>query len=543
MRLLLLFGLAVSAFGQCGPLILNPVTGLLDCTGIKTGATGPAGPTGPTGLTGPTGPTGAGTTGATGPTGVAGATGPTGPSGPTGATGPSGPTGPTGTNGTNGTTGATGPSGPTGATGATGTAGSAPGSDTQCIFNDGGAFGADAGCTYNKSTDALTLVGSVKAASFTSGGATAGECDGGTAGCVQIGQGTAPTALGTTAVQIVGPASVTSYRVLLPGASTTGFLLGTDSSNINTWSFVGFSGTGNVARVTSPAFTTPDLGTPSAINLTNATTFPTAVIRQNQTNTAGTSMTLDLSAITTASGFKVQVGAGLTTAVNGGIGYDSTNNMLHAAQSAADAKIPQFTITPANDDCVKWVVSGSNYKLGSAGGVCGSGAAGLGAPLYSQSFSSQTSVALTHNYGTTNVQVQCFDGGTPAVMIGPNSLALTDSNTVTVTFTTSQSGKCTVSASGGSGTSVASKATSFSFAVGDGTILCDATSGNVTGTLPTAVGISGRIYNFKKIDSSGNSCILATTSSQTIDGSTTNTITTQYNSRTLVSDGANWSLI
>lgn len=33
------------------------------------------------------------------------------------------------------------------------------GADTQVQFNDGGAFGGDAGLTYNKTTDALTLAG------------------------------------------------------------------------------------------------------------------------------------------------------------------------------------------------------------------------------------------------------------------------------------------------------------------------------------------------------------------------------------------------
>lgn len=47
---------------------------------------------------------------------------------------------------------------------------SVPGSDTQVIFNDGGAFGADAGLTYNKTTDALTLAGLLNIA-----GAAAGQ--------------------------------------------------------------------------------------------------------------------------------------------------------------------------------------------------------------------------------------------------------------------------------------------------------------------------------------------------------------------------------
>ena len=35
------------------------------------------------------------------------------------------------------------------------------GADTQVQFNDGGAFGADTGLTYNKTTDSLKVGGSV----------------------------------------------------------------------------------------------------------------------------------------------------------------------------------------------------------------------------------------------------------------------------------------------------------------------------------------------------------------------------------------------
>lgn len=81
--------------------------------------------------------------------------------------------------------------------------------------------------------------------------------------------------------------------------------------------------------------------------------------------------------------------------------------------------------------------------------------AGLGA--YSQSFTSQTSVALTHNLGTTDVGVWCYDAGSPPSQVGWNTLQLTNSNTVTVTFSVSQSGKCVVihgGNGGGGGSSV-----------------------------------------------------------------------------------------
>lgn len=135
-----------------------------------TGATGVAGATGPAGVTGPTGAVGAtGATGAqgdTGPAGATGATGVVGVSGATGATGPVGVTGATGVQGPSGPTGATGPVGVTGATGATPAVG---GSNTQVLFNDSGAIGGDAGLTYDKTTDALTVTGNLQTASINSG--------------------------------------------------------------------------------------------------------------------------------------------------------------------------------------------------------------------------------------------------------------------------------------------------------------------------------------------------------------------------------------
>jgi hypothetical protein len=111
--------------------------------------------TGDIGVTGATGVQGVvGVTGATGPIGVTGATGVQGPVGVTGATGIQGPSGPTG---------ATGPIGVTGATGATPAVG---GSDTQVLFNDGGAIGGDTGLVYDKTTDALTIAGVTTGASF-----------------------------------------------------------------------------------------------------------------------------------------------------------------------------------------------------------------------------------------------------------------------------------------------------------------------------------------------------------------------------------------
>jgi hypothetical protein len=66
-----------------------------------------------------------------------------------------------------------------------------------------------------------------------------------------------------TAANLVSAGTLTDTRICTYTASGTTIACDLDSS-----------GTGNVARVTSPAFTTPNLGTPSAATLTNATGLP-----------------------------------------------------------------------------------------------------------------------------------------------------------------------------------------------------------------------------------------------------------------------------
>lgn len=85
-------------------------------------------------------------------------------------------------------------------------------------------------------------------------------------------------------------------------------------------------------------------------------------------------------------------------------------------------------------------------------------------------------------------------------------------------------------------------------------VFCDGTT-NYTVTLPDATrrdslgnaqesgADAGRMYHIKKRSASTVTLTIATTSSQTIDGSTTLSITQQYTSLCLVSDGSNWNII
>jgi hypothetical protein len=90
---------------------------------------------------------------------------------------------------------------------------------------------------------------------------------------------------------------------------------------------------------------------------------------------------------------------------------------------------------------------------------------------------------------------------------------------------------------------VTNKTTTYSIATTDGSIFCSATSAAFTVTLPTAVGVGGKIYSIKKTDNSTNAVTIATTSSQTIDGLTTQTLGIYNAWLTLQSDGSNWQII
>ena len=96
---------------------------------------------------------------------------------------------------------------------------------------------------------------------------------------------------------------------------------------------------------------------------------------------------------------------------------------------------------PAASQALVWNSGASQWQPASIGGA--------GPPNYSQSFTSQTSVTLTHGLGTENVIVACYDGSKIALQW--NSLQVVNADSATVTFSTAQSGTCIVNGYRGSG--------------------------------------------------------------------------------------------
>lgn len=204
--------------------------------------------------------------------------------------------------------------------------GSPGGLNTQVQFNDSGSFGGDAGLTYNKSTDVLSALGGIN----TGDGTVAGEDR-----MFEL------AANGVNYISWLAPDLLSAtLRMKAPNSTPTlnqTMRFPVPSANVAQWAW------------DSPAW------------LSMSNTFATGA--------------QDFGAVTS---LKLPVSPGATTATNGFIAYDTTNNMLHAAQTGADAKIPQFTVSPVDGDCVKWVVSGANYKIGTTNVACGSGGGGGG---------------------------------------------------------------------------------------------------------------------------------------------------------------------
>ena len=83
---------------------------------------------------------------------------------------------------------------------------------------------------------------------------------------------------------------------------------------------------------------------------------------------------------------------------------------------------------------------------------------------------------------------------------------------------------------------------SYNLSDRDAAVLCDASSGSLTITLPSAAGLAGREYKVKRIDGSSHSVTLSTSDGTTIDGASAYSLVSQYAVIILISDGKSWWL-
>lgn len=160
--------------------------------------------------------------------------------------------------------------------------------------------------------------------------------------------------------------------------------------------------------------------------------------------------------------------------------------------------------------------------------------------------------AVDHNNeNSTNVDID--SGAIDGTIIGANSAAAGTFTTVTANTSVSTDTISEVSAANGvavDGLTIKDnsfllqfniKTTTMLAATESGIILCDSSGGNVTLTLPAVSGNSGLWFTVKNTGS--NDCVLDGNASETIDGSTTKTIASQYGFYKIITDGSSWHIV
>ncbi len=126
------------------------------------------------------------------------------------------------------------------------------------------------------------------------------------AGMIAFPQGSAPTSFPATSFAFYTPATIaTSYQWMFPSADAAGAIVSDGNGTPGHLSILGFSGTGNIARVASPTFT--GTTTISALNVTGSCTGCGGTFAVQQGGTAqGTASTLNC-------------GTNVTCSVNSGV--------------------------------------------------------------------------------------------------------------------------------------------------------------------------------------------------------------------------------
>jgi hypothetical protein len=211
--------------------------------------------------------------------------------------------------------------------------------------------------------------------------------------------------------------------------------------------------------------------------------------------------------------------------------FSATNGILLSnASTSAITHIQSYIRGAASSDYSQWLASDSsgNYKsairhLTGSGSGTGVGVIGFGVSTATTGTTITPYMAIDAVRASICTFVKMRVGDTSGV----NGVATTAANS-------------TLEVVGSLAVAYVAKTANYTATISDYTIDCLTNTFQIT--LPTAVGITGRCYCIKN-STSGTTITIATTSSQTIDGSTTKTLNVQYQFMTIQSDGSNWKII
>ena len=181
------------------------------------------------------------------------------------------------------------------------------------------------------------------------------------------------------------------------------------------------------------------------------------------------------------------------------------------------------------------ILSGNSLQFLDGNGNYSTPTAGVANSYSLTTFSGQTSVTVTHNFGTyPNVQIL---DSTKAVIV-PLSITNNTLNDFTVVFTTATTGSIIATVGSPQPQELTTASGNYTVLVTDRIIKCTGAASFIT--LPTAVGNTGREFIIN--NTSTGDITVNTTSSQTISNQLTQSLPAT-SSMTVYSDGANWWII
>ena len=229
---------------------------------------------------------------------------------------------------------------------------------------------------------------------------------------------------------------------------------------------------------------------------------------------------------------KLVVDAGTTTSVNAIVGKGSIDSylQLNIQNNSSGANASSDVVATANNGSET-----TNYiDMGINGGSNTSGIMGGANDAYLYNIGQNLLIGT----GTANKSLVFMTGGTTQ---GTNERMRIDGSGDVGIATNNPTSILHVN--GSTAYAATTKTANYTATVNDHTIICNNSSGSITISLPAASGCSGRTYVIKKISGLLNDVVINPNGAETIDGAATRTLTVQYESVLIQSDGTNWVIL